>query len=267
MSKLSGAIYDIRYLDEVASLSSPIHRIHPLVKLLVTIVYIGVVVSFHKYNLTGIIPMFLYVVGLFILSEVPFKESIKKLRIVLPICCFVGILNPVFDHQPLTALWGFTITGGMISGMTLIIKGFCAVLASYLLIATTGIEKICFALRILYIPNILVTQVLLTYRYITLLLSEANHMYQAYSLRAPKQKGVHFKVWGTLLGQLLFRSIDRANGLYDSMLLRGYKGEFYFHSVIKFKISDLIYAVCWVGYFYVVRYTVLLTKLGGIFVR
>lgn len=70
------------------------------------------------------------------------------------------------------------------------------------------------------------TQVLLTYRYVTVLLEEANRMTQAYSLRAPNQKGVHFKVWGTLAGQLLLRSMDRANEVYESMTLRGYQENF-----------------------------------------
>lgn len=265
MSKISGAIHDIRYLDELAALKSPIHRIHPIVKLVVTIVYIWILVSFQKYNLAGIFPMLLYLVAVFILSEVPLRESIKKLRIVLPICCFVGLLNPMFDHKALAVAGWFTITGGMVSGLTLMIKGFCSVLASYLLIATTGIEKLCFALRLIHVPNILVTQIMLTYRYITVLLSEANHIYEAYSLRAPKQKGIHFKVWGTILGQLLFRSIDRANALYDSMLIRGYTGEFYFRSYEKFRISDIVYGVLWICYYYVVRYTALLDKLGSFF--
>ena len=108
--------------------------------------------------------------------------------------------------------------------VTLMIKGIYSVLAAYLLIATTSIEKICYALRLLHIPAILVTQVLLTYRYNTVLLEEANRMTQAYSLRAPNQKGVHFKVWGTLAGQLLLRSMDRANEVYEIMTLRGYQG-------------------------------------------
>ena len=76
--------------------------------------------------------------------------------------------------------------------------------------------------------KLLVTQLLLSYRYLTLLLEQADTIAQAYALRAPKQKGVHFKVWGSLAGQLLLRSIDRANNLYDSMLLRGYQGEYYY---------------------------------------
>ena len=146
---------------------------------------------------------------------------------ILPLVACVGIANPFFDKQ-LFYFGGFTLQAGYISFITLMLKGVLAVLASYLLIATTTIEQICYALRLLQLPKLLVTQLLLSYRYLTLLLEQADTIAQAYALRAPKQKGVHFKVWGSLAGQLLLRSIDRANNLYDSMLLRGYQGEYYY---------------------------------------
>lgn len=49
---------------------------------------------------------------------------------------------------------------------------------------------------------------------------------QAYELRAPGQKGIHFKVWGSLMGQMLLRSMDRAEVIYESMCLRGFDGVF-----------------------------------------
>ena len=48
----------------------------------------------------------------------------------------------------------------------------------------------------------------------------------AYALRAPGQKGIQFRAWGSLLGQLLLRSIDRAQLVYESMQLRGFAGSF-----------------------------------------
>ena len=117
--------------------------------------------------------------------------------------------------------------------------------AAYALIATTSIEKICYALRMLRIPRIIVTQILLTYRYITVLLREANAMTQAYALRAPRPKGVHFKVWGSLSGQLLLRSIDRANEVYESMILRGYRGDFQYAKVESFQMKDCGYLLIW----------------------
>lgn len=76
----------------------------------------------------------------------------------------------------------------------LMLKGIFAVLASYLLIATTTLEQICYALQLLHVPQIMVPQVMLTGRYLTLLLAEVNRTTQAYALRAPNQKGVHTRM-------------------------------------------------------------------------
>lgn len=54
-------------------------------------------------------------------------------------------------------------------------------LASYLLIATTSLKQICYALQLLHVPRIMVTQVMLTGRYLTLLLAEVNRTTQAYA--------------------------------------------------------------------------------------
>lgn len=255
MSKITGAVHDIKSMDELASLKSPVHGLHPLIKLITTIVYIFILVSFNKYNLFGLILMVVYLLAGYILSDLSLWESIKKLRIILPICILLGIFNPFFDHSYFFKIGSFVVTGGMVSGLTLVLKGAFSLLASYLLIATTGIEKICFAFRLLRLPGIIVTQLLLTYRYITVLLTEANNIYQAYSLRAPRQKGVQYKVWGSLLGQLLFRSIDRANEVYESMLLRGYRGEFGYTYKSRPRIKDFIYIILWLIFFIVIRFT------------
>lgn len=265
MSKLSDAIYEINYLDELSQRKLWINGIHPLIKLFVTIIYISMVVSFDKYNIFGLIPMALYPVVLFNLSETSFIMSIKKLRIILPIVCLVGIFNPFFDHTNIFEIGNTVVTGGMISAITLIIKGIFTVFASFLLIVTTNIESICYALRCLHIPDIFVTQVLLTYRYITLLLDQANTIFQAYSLRAPNQKGIKFRVWGSLVGQLLFRSIDRANELYDSMILRGYKGEFYYPRKGIHSYVEIIYLTVWILLFTLARSINLVNFLGNLF--
>ena len=137
---------------------------------------------------------------------------------------------------------------------TLMLKGIFAVLASYLLIATTTLEQICYALQLLHVPRIMVMQVMLTGRYLTLLLAEVNRTTQAYALRAPNQKGVHYKVWGSLTGQLLLRSIDRANELYESMTLRGYIGNFsYLGAHTRMRWQDLVYFFIWCVLFAVLR--------------
>lgn len=253
MNKLDNALYEIHHMDTLANRDQWMNRIHPLVKLIITVCCIAVTVSFHKYNFTGLLRMGIYPVALFILGDISFRDAVKRLRIVLPLVCFVGLFNPFFDRQPVLQLGGFLVTGGMISMLTLMLKGVYSVLAAYLLIASTSIEKICYALRLLHVPAILVTQILLTYRYVSVLLEEAGRIMQAYSLRAPKQKGVHFKVWGSLAGQLLLRSMDRAGAVYESMTLRGFNGEFYYGNKTPANARDAAYLLIWAGILILLR--------------
>ena len=245
MSRLRSALYEIHHMDEMSARKIWLNQIHPLAKLLVTVVFIAVTVSRSKYDISETLCMGIYLIVIYILGEISFIDSVRRLRLILPLVCLVGIFNPVLDRQPYMMVGSFMITTGMISMVTLILKGMYSVFVAYALIASTSIEKICYALRMLHMPKIIVTQILLTYRYITVLLREANAMTQAYALRAPKQKGIHFKVWGSLSGQLLLRSIDRANEVYEGMVLRGYRGEFQYAKVESFRLKDYGYLLIW----------------------
>ena len=116
-------------------------------------------------------------------------------------------------------------------------------------------------------PDILVTLLLLTYRYIGVMLEEVVIMSEAYSLRAPGQKGIHISAWGSFLGQLLLRSMDRAEGLYHSMLLRGFRGEYYYADVPKCGVSGMVFTVVCCLAFVCARWVNLPALLGGLLVR
>lgn len=266
MNKMKRAIYEIQSLDALANENRWVNRLHPLVKLCVTILYIGITVSFPKYNLSSLLVMAVYPIILFVTGDISFWEGIRRLRVVLPLVCVVGIFNPFFDREIMIQVGNVNISGGVLSMLTLMIKGIFTVFASYLLIATTTIEKICYALRILHLPKIFVTQILLIYRYISVLLSEANRITQAYALRAPGQKGIHFKVWGSLVGQMLLRSMDRAEDIYEGMCLRGYQGEFYYGSKIKVRWTDMLYLCIWATLFSALRFLPVSERIGSMFV-
>lgn len=247
MNKIGNAIYEIHHIDTLAAKDQWVNRLHPLIKFIITISYITAVVSFQKYDIIGLAGLVIYPIAGFILSELSFWNSVKRLRLVLPLICFLGILNPIFDKN-YVLIAGAQINAGVLSMITLILKGVFSVLASYLLIATTSIDKLCCAFCMLHIPRAIVTQLTLTYRYITVLLEEVDHITQAYALRAPNQKGIHFKVWGSLTGQLVLRSVDRANNVYESMLLRGYKGDYqYMRERLTVRLQDIIYLLFWMG--------------------
>ncbi len=253
MSKIEGAVREVHRMESLAEKDQWINRIYPLVKLILTIIYIATVVSFGKYQISRLLLMGIYPIVIFVLGEISFRDALRRLRFILPLVCVAGLFNPLFDRQIFFYVGKIKVTGGMVSMATLLVKGAYSVFASYLLIATTSIEKICFSLRKMHVPAAFVTQLLLTYRYISVLLEEAGRITQAYCLRAPRQKGVHFKVWGSLTGQLLLRSIDRASQVYESMLMRGYQGEFRYVSARKCKKGDWFYLLAWLAVFAVLR--------------
>ena len=264
MDKLAKAQHELRQMDELAAGTSVIHRLHPLSKLAVTAAYIALVVSFPKYDLTGLVVMLLYPVLAFQLAGLRIRDCFYKLRVVLPLVCAVGLANPFFDRAPYLYFGSVAVSGGGISMLTLMMKGVFSLMVLFLLIATTRIDVLCAALRQLHVPQLITSLLLLTYRYITVLLGEASAMTTAYRLRAPGQKGLHISAWGSFLGQLLLRSMDRAQQLYGSMLLRGYRGEFPYCAPPKARIHDVLFSVCSIAAFILARAVNIPQVLGAL---
>ena len=92
-------------------------------------------------------------------------------------------------------------------------------------------------------------------------------MNEAYKLRAPGQKGIHISAWGSFLGQLLLRSMDRAQELYGSMLLRGFQGEFFYADVPKCRFSGVVFAVICPALFLLARWVNIPYLIGSLLVR
>lgn len=90
-------------------------------------------------------------------------------------------------------------------------------------------------------------------------------MTDAYHLRAPGQKGIHISAWGSFLGQLLLRSMDRADELYQSMQLRGFYGNFYYADSTPCTLGAVLYGVLWIGAFLLARCFDLPLLLGNLF--
>lgn len=245
MAGITNSIYNIRFLDDMASKKTPIHNINPIAKLLVAILYSAVVISFEKYDISALVPFVFYPIVIFLLSEVPFIPLLKRLFIALPFVAGIGIFNPIFDTKIYMKILGVGVSGGWISFASLIIKSSLILLAALLLIATTKASEIAWALRKLGIPRVFVIQFLLTYRYIFLLLEEVSKIIKAYNLRSPFKSGVSLKVSGSLLGQMLLKSIDRANRVYNAMIIRGFNGEYFFNKENKVSIGSILYFFLW----------------------
>ena len=264
MEKIDHAISEIREMDELAAMSSPVHKLHPTAKLVATAVYILFVVSFGKYDLGSLFVLVLYPILMFACSGISVRTCFRKMKIGLLLVLAVGIWNPLLDREPMLYLGGIAVSGGVISMLTLMLKGTLCLMASFLLAATTGMDSVCAALRDLHFPGMIVTLLLLTYRYISVMMEEVSVMTTAYKLRAPGQKGIRFSAWGSFLGQLFLRSVDRAQEIYDSMQQRGFDGEFRYVRREQAKTTDYIFVIVSVCLFAACRFFPVTDWIGRI---
>lgn len=267
MGKIDSAIREIHQVDSLASRDSLLTGIAALPKLLVTLIYIVCVVSFNKYDLQGVASMIVYPLVLMIVDEIALGQTLRRLRVVLLVVCAVGIANPFFDRQIVFTIGSVAVSGGVVSMITLILKGVFTVLAGFLLVSSTPIEAICGALRQIHVPKIFVTLILLINRYIVVLLQEGHRMSQAYALRAPGQKGIEWHVWGSFIGQMLLRSMDRAQVLYESMTLRGFDGEYTGDTPGKISGSGVGYLILWSVVILALRIFPVFALAGKVFVK
>jgi cobalt/nickel transport system permease protein len=166
-----------------------------------------------------------YPVVLIILANLPAGYLLKRVAAVAPFAVLVGILNPVFDRTPLMQLGMWPVPGGWVSFCSIVLRFCLTVLAALLVIATTRFPDIGAALARLRLPRVLVQQILFLYRYLFVLLEETGRTVRAYSLRSANRPKIAFRAWGSLLGQLILRTYDRADRIYRAMLCRGYHGE------------------------------------------
>jgi cobalt/nickel transport system permease protein len=114
----------------------------------------------------------------------------------------------------------------------------------------------------------------MTYRYLSVLWGEAAAMITSYKLRGGG-RGIQIRDSGPFLGQLILRSFDRANRVYQAMGSRGFKGNFSssdsltnplnpagFHGTKSSHIGDVLYTVLLCGAFVGLRWFNLSRFLG-----
>ena len=265
MASLNNAIRDMRTLEDMAEGTTVIHVIHPFAKIIVTFIYIVLVISFNRYDLSGLIPFILYPVIIMALAEIPYRTLFYRFLIAFPFAFFAGIFNVFLDREVFFYLGGLAISYGLISFLSLLLKTLLSVMAVLILAATTPLSKISYQLVRMKMPNILVMQITMTYRYISVLAAEAHTMFIAYILRSPRQRAIKMKDMGVFLGGLLLRSFDRAERVYAAMKCRGFSGTFTVNDNMSIKLLDVFYMLILLACFVLFRYLNFSVLVGGLF--
>ena len=245
MADLSATLFDLGRLDRLADGDTPVHRLDPRAKLLATLLFLVCVVSFDRYAVAGLLPFLLFPVTIIALAELPAGYLLKKMLLVAPLAVLVGIANPWFDPAPLLRIGPLTLSGGWVSYVSILLRFALTVTAALALIATTGFHGVCVALRRIGVPAPMTVQLLLAYRYLFVLVSEGVRMVRARSLRSFHRRGEGLAAYGSLIGHLLLRTVERAQRIHRAMLARGFSGELHSVAPLRFRRQDTIFLLGW----------------------
>lgn len=250
----ASSVTDLGTLDRWSRARSPVHALDPRAKLLVTLAFALAVVSLNKYALGEQLPFFLFPIFLLARSGVPFSLVARRVLAIAPFAALVGLFNPLFDSEPFLHLGGVAVSGGWISFASILLRGLLTISALVLLVATTDIPALASAAERLGVPGVFVTQMLGLYRYLFLLSGEAGRVLQAYRLRSGHGRPPSWRIFAGILGQLLLRSLKRAERIHQAMLCRGFDGETRRMNRLAFTRQDGIFLLGWLAVFAVFRF-------------
>lgn len=216
--------------------SSPLHRMDPRMKIVLTLVYI--VMLFVASNPIGLGIGIVFLGIAYAVSRVPAKMILKSLKPVIPIVIFTALLNIFFvDGTPIVQ-WGFfRITWqGVYTALVMAIRIICLIAGTSLLTYTTspialtdGIERLLAPLNKIKVPvHELAMMMTIALRFIPTLIEETDKIMSAQKARgADMESGglmQRAKALIPILIPLFVSAFRRADELALAMECRCYRG-------------------------------------------
>lgn len=252
-------------MDELARLDSPVHRLDARAKAITTAAFLVTVMSFPRHEIAALIPLFLYPAALLSLGQIPAGPILRKVAIASAFAIIIGIFNPLLDREPLLVLGSLTLSGGLISFLSILLRFVLTVSAALTLVAVTGLFRLGAGLERLGVPRIFINQLFFLYRYLFVVVDEGATMLRAVHMRAPALRALPVHVYSGLTGHLLLRSIDRAGRIHRAMIARGFDGEIKTGESSTLRPRDGLFIACWIIFFVLARRWNLAHIIGALF--
>jgi len=256
---------EVGRMEELARLDTPVHRLDARAKLLTTLAFLVVVMSFPRHVVSGLVPFACYPLVLISLGRIPVRQIGRKILVAAPFAVVIGLFNPLFDRQPVMTLGTLVITGGWLSCFSILLRFVLTVGAALALVACTGMYRLGSGLVQLGVPRVFVMQLLFLHRYLFVVAEEGGKMVRAVAARSGGTRTVNRCVYGSLVGHLLLRSLDRAERVYRAMVARGFDGQMPQMQRPVWRATDLAFVAGWTAFFVLARAWNLAAELGRAF--
>ncbi len=207
--------------DKLAQGHSFVHRTDTRLKLIVFIIYLACVISTPIGEVSALLPYFCFPLFIILSANLPLRYLMTRMLVFLPFTLMVGVFNPLIETAPVFNYHGVTITEGMLSFASIMLRSILSILGAFVLMTTTPIPSLCHALIKMRLPRLLVNLLMFFYRYTFIFLEELQSSYQAYQLRCGGVSRLRVSNWSSIIGHLLVSSIIRAKSIYLAIQCRG----------------------------------------------
>lgn len=222
-------------------------NIDPRAMLLVTLVYLCFMLGVPTMHIDILLWYALYPILSSPLFGLSYSSVFLQSLIVLPLVLLLGAFNPIVDKSMVAVYGSFAITKGWLLFFGIIVRGLLSMQALLILIRSIGFVGIVRAMGRLGVPKFLVTQLMMVFRYIRVLIEEGLTMKAAREARSFGNRRLSIRMWGVLVGQLFIRSVERAERVHKAMVARGFSGEMplEYSSSSSWGWSSTVFLVVW----------------------
>jgi cobalt/nickel transport system permease protein len=199
------------FLDRYSRLDSPVHRIPAIVKFATALLLVITLVVVPLLQTWVFAAAAVILVLAAVVSRVPLSFIVKRLLLLEPFVLGVAILM-LFRPDGMTVF------------LSIFVRSTLCLLTMILLSNTTPFSGLLEVFRRLGAPALLVTLLALMYRYLFVLIDEAERMQRARVSRTFTKGRTHvWRLLATVVSQLFIRSSERAERIYSAMCARGWR--------------------------------------------
>lgn len=232
------------FIDRYSKLESPVHARDARAK---TVALFAIVIACVTTPPRAWFAFCIYA-GLVIIitaaSRVPFRYLLTRMLAVVPFILVVAVFVPFMHNGGESTHWGWLTvsTSGLLILWNVTAKSLISVSCLILLTSTTHFPDLMHGFEQMHVPRFFTLVSSFMYRYIFIIVDEAERMKRARDSRNYRGKWIwQAKVIGFMIASLFLRSQERAEHVYQAMTARGFDGTYPRWTESKMFAADYIF--------------------------
>lgn len=222
---------------------SPLRQIDPRVKIAVSSLTLLVTVGCYHCVISAIV-LVLTTALILLVAKVRWRDYLALHSVPISFILLSAItlalsytLQPTGWAMPLFGGYFCLTRQGIALALTVVLTALAATQTLFFMMLTTPLIDLLYALNKWHCPNVLTALMILTYKFIFILITMSQQMYLAQHARLGYQNlKLSYRSIGHIVSTLFVRAIKKTNRMVDALESRAYHGDF--------MVMDLDYQPC-----------------------